>query len=91
MTLDHFEEKEFFDFLRDNGCSIITDDDYLDQKVVICDKNGFKMPVPIKKLYYPTYICIVCQELNIEAPERFTHIKQQFDELRRIQKRRKDK
>ena len=90
MTLDHFEEQEFYDFLVLKGCKVYTDDDYLDQKVVICDKNGFKMPIQIRKSYYPIYICLVCQELGIEAPERFIHIKQQFDELRRIQKNKRD-
>lgn len=84
MTLDHLDEKEFHAFLKSQGCTVETNDDYLDDNVVICCTNtGFKMPLQIKGIYYPGFICKVCEELNIKAPERFVHIKKQFDELKK--------
>lgn len=91
MVLDHFKSKEFYSYLESKGCKIITDDAYLDQNVIVCDKDGFKMPLQIRKVYYPSFICKVCEMLEIEAPERFVHIKKQFDELKKISQRRNKK
>ena len=91
MVLDHFKPNEFYDYLKSKGCVIISDDDYLEQNVIICDKDGFKMPLQIKSVYYPGLICKVCEMLDIEAPARFLHIKKQFEELKKIEQRRNKK
>jgi hypothetical protein len=84
MTVLHFDSEQFFSYLKKNNCTQCCDD-YVNEDVIVFENNGFRMPLSLRRSYYPTYVCKVCEEFNIPVPEGFEHIKEQLEAIRKFQ------
>jgi len=82
MVILHFNPTQFFDYLKENGCSKdpLTDK-YIEENVVIFSKDGFKMPIQLRTQYYPSYVCRVCDQFRIPPPKEFEKVKNQLDTI----------
>ncbi len=84
MVLLNFRPDEFFNYLGQNNCTKYSDK-YIDEDVLIYEKDGFKMPIQLRSIYYPPYVCKVCEAFDIPMPDDFLKVKEQLDQLHRIQ------
>ncbi len=85
MVILHFKTKEFFDYLGKCGCKLYSDE-YAERDVVVYEKDGFIIPIELRRTYYPWYVCKICNDFKIPAPEDFIKVKKQLDQLLKISK-----
>jgi hypothetical protein len=85
MVIAHFTPGEFFKYLKNKGCKQLDEytDKYANVNMVIYEKNGITAPVLIRKQYYPSYVCMICESFDIEPPADFVKIREQLRVLNR--------
>jgi len=74
MVIRNLGANEFFEFLTNNGFERLNE--YLDQheNKVIFKKGGESYIIPLKKVYFPTTIVVICNQANIKPPEGFQRV-----------------
>jgi len=78
MTIPHLKEQEFIDFLKDNGCVIVSDANWEDYDRIILKKDDVTFPLQLQKIYYYFTVCKICEDLHIEPPEEHLKVLQQI-------------
>ena len=76
MTLPHFKPDAFFDYLKKHGCKLFTND-YADENIVVYEKDGIKIPIQIRSVYWYLYVVRVCQDFGITPPMEHLRVYQQ--------------
>lgn len=82
MHIPFFKTDPFFEFLKDNGCKLITDEFASEDGFLVYQRKNLIVPVQIKKFYPPTLVCSICEEFQIEPPPVYEKIRDQLDNLR---------
>lgn len=87
MVWVQFTENEMHNWLKDNACIAVDfDDDCLDDHIMVYKgPNDTLVPVQIRKVYYGYYVTKICMDLGINIPHRFVKLREQLDNLRKIQ------
>lgn len=71
MTVPAFSMDEFIDYLKSQGCSLISgfDDEWYDHGFLMMSYEDFTFPLQVRKTYFYTHTVKLCQLLGIPAPE----------------------
>lgn len=87
MTIVNYKPEQLWDWLNDHKCEAVDiSDESLDNQVIIYQgPTGKIVPIQILKVYWPFYVCKVCEALEIDVPNRFERYYEQLAELRKIQ------
>ncbi len=68
MTVALYTEKQFFKHLEDRDCCLYKE--HLDDRIVVYKnkQNGQRSIIQIRRVYYPKYTRLVCEDLRIDIP-----------------------
>lgn len=81
MVITHFKPNEFFDFLKENGCIEYSNEHVQKDNIITYSKGEMRVPIQIRKSYYPSYVCKICEYFDIDPPEEFFLVKKQIEKL----------
>ena len=90
MVFLHLKANEFFNYLEKHGCKQYSDD-YVKDNFVVFKNDDLIIPIGLRKVYYPGYVCRVCKDFNIPIPEDFERIDKQINELIKAAHKRRNK
>lgn len=83
MTIPSLGQQEFIDFLTDNGCEVVSDENWNDFDRVMLKKDNISFPLQMRKVYYYYTVNKICDDLNIEPPEECRKVSEQIKSLRK--------
>lgn len=69
MRVPVFKQKEFIEFLKNNGFKIVSNKFWDKSDRIILEKDGNTFPLQMKEKYFYPIVCKICQSLMIEPPE----------------------
>jgi hypothetical protein len=83
MTIPHLKQQEFIDFLKENGCEVVSDENWNDYDRIIMEKDGVSFPLQMCSVYYYYTVNKICEDLGIKPPDNCARIAMQIRERRR--------
>lgn len=69
MDVPKLKMDEFFELLRNNGCTVVSDEHWDKYDVVMMKKDGVTFPVDVEGIYFFPKVVKMCEQLDIPAPE----------------------
>jgi hypothetical protein len=68
MVIAHFTCDELIEYLKSKRCSVV--EERLDEKLLIIkNRKGKKSIMQIRKAYFPRYVRLLCDDLDIDVPK----------------------
>ncbi len=79
MTISHLGQQEFIDFLLENGCKLVSDENWNDYDRIMLEKDGISFPLQMSKVYYYYTVNRICEDIGIDPPE---HCKKTAEQIK---------
>lgn len=78
MTIPNMSQQQFIDFLKDNGCEVVSNENWNEYDRVIFKKGDISFPLQMQKVYYYFMTCKICEDLGIDPPEEHKIVRNQI-------------
>ena len=78
MTIPNMGQQEFVDFLKENGCKVVSDKDWNDYNRIMMEKDGISFPLQLKGVFFYYTVCKICDDLGISPPEEHDKVRKQI-------------
>jgi hypothetical protein len=78
MTIPNMNQQKFIDFLKENGCKVVSDENWDDYNRVMFEKDGVSFPLQMQKTYYYYTVCKICEDIGIIPPEEHKRVLDQI-------------
>lgn len=83
MTIPHLTQQAFIDYLKDNGCVIVSDENWNDYDRLMLEKGEISFPLQMQKVYYYYTVNKICEDIGIEPPEDCKKVSEQIKNRKR--------
>jgi hypothetical protein len=68
MVIAYIKQQKFIDFLKANGCTVVSDENWNDFDRIMMEKDGESFPLQMCEVYYYFVAKKICKDLGIELP-----------------------
>jgi len=69
MVIAYIKQQKFIEFLKKNGCKVVSDEDWNDFDRIIMKKGDITFPLQMCKVYYHFVARRICNDLDIKLPD----------------------
>lgn len=79
MTVPNMSLDAFVDYLKNNGCEVVSDENWHEYNRVMLSNGDVSFPLQCQTsgLYYHV-ICKICDDLGVEPPEECKKVRDQI-------------
>lgn len=68
MVIAYIKQQRFIDFLKKNGCEVVSDENWQDFDRIMMKKGNITFPLQMCPIYYHFVARRICNDLGIELP-----------------------
>lgn len=86
MIVPHLKQQEFIDHLKNNGCDVVSDENWEEHDRIIMKYGDETFPLQMQTIYYYFTVNKICQDLGIQSHELCKKVKQQLKSINREKK-----
>jgi hypothetical protein len=73
MTVPVLSQEQFLEFLKSNGCKIVSDEYWNDYDTLVIEKDGINFTLKLEDKYFYPIVVAKCRDLGIDAPKDHLH------------------
>lgn len=81
MTVPVLTQAEFIDYLKEQGCEVVSDEFWNDWDRIMMKKGDISFPLQVRESYAFPLVCKVCQSIGVAAPEDHQKCYDQYMEM----------